>query len=312
MKEFLSRYSEALVAVLIALTTEVANRMFFESSQVGTALALQTAFVGLLLTVQRLSLEEARRHENLRIDRVADYLDLENTTSYANLRALNHRYGSITEEEFRDVKDHVIAEAQEELRRLAIDKRSATLQTTHYYDWLFRQFDRAGEGDYVHAVSLSSDEEWNDSQLEANFLKVNINAAQRGADIHRIFIVADDRLASFVENPPIKAHRPGSGKGLKGSVVSQEELTKHDAKTLKSVGQGFIDFNGQVGLEDIFDADGEVRGQVTMLPEDLQRMQSIYSRLLNMAKDLPDSPPHSSSDASVVPTSAQSTITSGG
>lgn len=277
-------FAEAVAAVLIAIIVEFANSKYFGKSELGTLLAIQTGFIGVLLSIQRLNLDESRQREQARIDKVAEYLDVQQDASYNSIRALGERFGSITEAEFTPVKDQIVADAQEQLRRLAIEKRSATLQTTHYYDWLFKQFERSNKNEYMHAVSLSSDEEWNDSQLEQNFLKANVQAAGRGVEVCRIFIVADDRVAQFMKLPPIQKHSKSSGSGLVGYLVSRNELEKYDPQVLRSVGQGFVDFNGKVGLEDIFDPQGAARGQVTMLPEDLERMLSIYNRLLNMAK----------------------------
>ncbi len=55
---------------------------------------------------------------------------------------------------------------------------------------------------------------------------------------------------------------------------------------MHEIKQGFIDFNGKVGLEDLFDPTGAVRGDVTMFPEDLRSMRSLYRRLLNMTVPL--------------------------
>lgn len=291
------QWIEPLAGVLIAVIIEVANSLWFHSSAPGWVLGVGVALGSLLLALQRVAIErrvleetqnvrEELNRETKPIRALSQYVDLTQVANYEPLSDLASRYASITEIEFAPVKKQLVEEAIDKLRRLASDKRSPTLRTGDYYNWLFTQFGQLKPKDYVHAVSLSSDEEWNDSALERNFLEANIDAGRRGVDVIRIFIIPDDRITNFVKLEPINHHTVESDTPLKGYRVRQEELQKYDPKLLKAINQGFIDFNGRVGLEDKFDQEGEVRGEVTMLPQDLKRMNDIFTKLMTMAKPL--------------------------
>ncbi|WP_433607893.1 hypothetical protein ACQP2P_34005 [Dactylosporangium sp. CA-139114] len=283
---FFSQYREAVVGFVIAVGAEAANYFYFNHSPAGSQLALIVAIVGLLLAILRFALQQAISEELQPVRKLAEIVDLQAESNVDLVDGLLQRYLSVTEIEFRAVKEQIVIDATEKLRRIAVEKRSDSLQTTDYYEWLFRQFDALRPGQYAHAVSLSSDEEWNDSQLEKNFLAKNLEAAGRGATVARIFIVEEHRLAKFIQLPPIKAHTVEAATGLSGYYISRDYLERADRGVLTDIGEGFIEFNGQVGLEDLFDPEGRARGQVTMLRSDLDKMRRIYLRLMNLATPL--------------------------
>jgi hypothetical protein len=264
-----AQFREGIIGSLIGIVIEVVNYAKFEHSPDGAQLALIVALVGVLLAVLRSALQLSIDEALAPVTKLAEIVDLQMDLNVDNVQLLLQRYLSVTEPEFKQVKEQIVADATEKLRRLAIEKRSATLQTTDYYDWLFRQFDLLAPGEYVHAVSLSSDTEWNDSQLEKNFLAKNLEAAKRGVLVSRIFIVEEKRLEDFLKLPPIHAHTKEADTGLQGFYVSRNNLELVDREALAAIGEGFIDFNGHVALEDRFDTQGLARGDVTMLSTDL-------------------------------------------
>jgi hypothetical protein len=279
-------FVEALVAAAIGITLEILNAALFENSHGGIALGVAVAVGGVLFSLQRLALEKSFEKELEPLKRLKDYVDLSSTVKYAELATIIASYAAITETEFKPVKQQILVETADQLRALEISKRSSTLSTSHYYNWLFQQFTQLHKKEYVHAVSLSSEEEWNDSDLEKNFLKVNIEAGKRGVDVSRIFVVKGSEISKFVSLPPIVAHTQESPIKLKGYWVRREQLEKYDAQLLLALGEGFIDFNGRVGLEDRFDPFGAARGDVTMLEEDLRKMKTQYENLMKMAVPL--------------------------
>jgi hypothetical protein len=284
--DVISQYREAIVGSLIGIAIEAANYALFQHSPAGSLLALLVAIFGIMLALLRSALQVSVQEALQPVEKLAEIMDLEADANIALIEGLLQRYLTVTETEFRPVKEQIVADATEQLRRLAVEKRSATLQTTDYYEWLFKQFSSVRSGEYVRAVSLSSDTEWNDSQLERNFLSWNLEAAKRGALISRIFVVEEARLGAFLRLPSIQAHTTEATTGLTGYYVSRDYLQRADRDALAAIGEGFIYFNERVGLEDRFDPNGRTRGEVTMLRSDLDKMRRSYERLLNMAQPL--------------------------
>jgi hypothetical protein len=284
--EVSNQYVEGLAGAAIAIAIELVNVFAFGHSNVGSVLAIGVAVIGLLLTVTRRALESFFQETFKRVDKLAEIADLSASSNVSSISALLETYLQVGESEFAAVKQQVVSEAAVKLRRLAIEKRSPTLQTADYYAWLFRQFEKVGPGDYIHAVSLSSEAEWNDSAVERNFLQKNLDAASAGVLVSRIFIVPANALEAFIALTPIAAHTTEDENSLSGFYISRDELEKDDRDLLLAIGEGFIDFNGRVALEDRFEQDGRARGEVTLHPSDLERMQVMFVNLLNLAEPL--------------------------
>jgi hypothetical protein len=304
--EVLAQYREAIVGSVIAIIIEGTNYLVFKHSTAGSQLALTVAIIGVMLALLRSAMQLSMNEALQPVRKLSEIVDLQAEANIAGIQSLLQRYLSVTEVEFRSVKEQIVNDAAEELRRLAVEKRSATLQTADYYDWIFRQFEALRPGDYVHAVSLSTDTEWNDSQVEKKFLAKNLEAAENGVEISRIFIVEEERLSRFLALPPIKAHTVEARTGLNGYYISRRSLEKFDRHYLEEVGEGILDFNGHVGLEDLFDPDGRARGQVTMLRSDLDKMLRVYERLLNLAEPLSETLAGSAQLGEAYPTEVRS------
>lgn len=277
---------EAIIGGSSAVVVEVLNVLFFEKSNAGHVLAFGLALGGILLSVQRGAIERATEKELAPLRALAAFVDVGRLADYSPVSALHQSYSSIVEPEFAPLKANIVTDATAELKKLLHEKRSTTLQTGDYYDWLFAQFKVMEKNNYVHAISLSSDDEWNDSELEKNFFEVNRLAGERGVAVTRIFVVERARLPAFLKLPPIDAHTAESKVKLSGRWVAREELQRLDPQLLKSLNEGFIDFNGRVGLEDRIDPTGAARGDVTLNPDDLQRMQRLYERVFKMSAPL--------------------------
>ncbi|MBY8856636.1 hypothetical protein K7711_09135 [Nocardia sp. CA2R105] len=282
------QYLEGLIGAFIALVTEGANYLFFEHSRAGTQLALTVAILGLLLTILRRSIQSFIESSLTPVRKMSEIIDLQTNANVQEIQALMQIYISITEEEFRFVNEQIISDAEQQLRRLAVEKRSSTLQSSDYYDWIFKQFDNLKEGDWVRAASLSSEIEWNDSQLERNFLAKNIEAGARGVKIDRIFVIDPATLPKFTQLYPIQQHLAGRNPGVNGYIVNRTTLEKEDPALLRDIREGILDFNGRVGLEDIFSSGGGTRGEVTMHEPDLLRMRRVFDRLMYMAAPMPE------------------------
>jgi len=278
-------FREAVVGAVTALVTEAANFFLFDHSEAGSVLAIAIAVVGLLLSVMRQSLQVYFSERFSRIDKLAQITGLSLSSDVASVSDLLRAYLAVGEQELSGLKQEIVVEATTKLRRLAMEKRSALL-SADLYAHLFQQLDNCRSGDHVHAVSLSSEVEWNDSQVERNYLEKNREAAGRGVEVSRIFVVESGALSRFLSLPAIVEHTVESTSPLRGYFVSRGQLEHDDRELLMAIGEGFIDFNGRVAFEDRFDPAGRVRGVITVLPADLERMRSIYGKLQNMAVPL--------------------------
>jgi NAD(P)-dependent dehydrogenase (short-subunit alcohol dehydrogenase family) len=145
---------------------------------------------------------------------------------------LLQRYLTVTETQFRPVKEQIVADATENcagsrwkaLRGVADDRLLRLVEAGTGRD-------PAGR---IHACGLT---------------------------VHRRGV---ERLAAGEELPVVEPGSRGTRRphlpDLRGYYLSRDYLQRTDRDVLAEIGEGFIDFNGHVGLEDRFDPTGKTRG----------------------------------------------------
>jgi hypothetical protein len=247
------------------------------------------AIAGGLLTLGRLGYAEIAEHSTNSIrkplDQIREFLDV-SQASQGGFRDMLQVYTRITEEEFRKVKEGIIEEAREKLLHLANDKKSEILSQTRYYSWLLPMVEKTAPGRQVFALSMMREPEWDDSKPERDFIRLMKEAAERGVQISRIFVMDKSALPTALANPAITIHKKGEKpNSLVGYYVDLEELKKSDPELLNELGDGFILFDDRVSLVDVFSKSG-ARGYVTMNGAAISHLRDIFDRLMILARDL--------------------------
>lgn len=260
------------------LTAGVGLLLYFplENPDLGTI----TWSVGALITVAQLKSESATGKQLAPVRRLAESMDLTQSTDVEQLRNLYQTYLKITEPEFAPLKSGVIQEAAEALAVLANDKISKPLSSGEYYSWLLPMVDSARPGAEIHALSLMMAAEWDDSPSERRFIEASKKAAARGVRVSRIFVTQEATMRASLANEAIKLHLSDEQpENIRGYFVDIDWLTSNDPNLRARLGEGFISFDERVALIDLFSPTGQARGQVNMNPSDLARLTTLYSQL---------------------------------
>jgi hypothetical protein len=243
-----------------------------------------------------ITLSEARHDARLderfqKVDRLAEVFDLSESCEVDELGSLISNYLAIPEPELARVKNSVIATARDDLSRLATEKSSGELPSGEYYSWLLPMLGKARQGAVIRALSMMMDCEWDDSEPERRFIQENIDAAERGVVVERVFVSTSAVMLQAIEKMP--AVRPQLAfqqpSNLKGFFVDHSYLERSDAGLLKKLGDGFIDIDGRVALVDLHSIDGSARGEVTMRQAELSKLRDIHDQLLVHARVLNES-----------------------
>jgi hypothetical protein len=252
------------------------------------AILVQPSFGAVIWAIGAIfTLAETRRETRLderfqKIDRLGEAFDLGQSSKLPQLQSLISNYLAIPEVELARVKDAVVAAASDDLFRLATEKSSGELPSGEYYSWLLPMLDDTKEGATVRALSMMMECEWDDSEPERRFIKANIDAAERGVRVQRIFVSAPEVILDAIERMP--AMKPQLAwedpPSLVGYFVDRSFLERSDPQLLRKLRDGFIDLDGRVALIDLHSMDGSARGEVTMHPAKLGSLQDIYSQLL--------------------------------
>lgn len=107
---------------------------------------------------------------------------------------------------------------------------------------------RAGKNDEIWAISMMFKGEWEDEEA-IKFKKDQLSAAQRGAQIRRIFVVSPKLRDQFNnENPLVKFHR--SNPNIHAYLIDKNELDKINHDLLVQLGNGWTAFNNEMLILD--------------------------------------------------------------
>lgn len=269
-----SRWSQHLDVVVGAASTLI---LYFPLANPG--LAETIGVVTMLLGASKVAVFSYIEDRLEPVTKMTEVMDLTQSLTVSDLQDLSRVYVSIVEHEFRKVKESVVSEAHQKLKKLAQQKKSDELSTAEYYAWLLSILSEVRKGEEVRAISVMNPAEWDDSPAETRFFSENLAAVARGVIIQRIFVMPRARLAEALELPPVKSHMRGANAGLRGYFVDLDYLRQKEPHLLAQIGCGFIEIGARVALVDLFADTGQVRGQVTMDRSELRNLMRIFDKL---------------------------------
>lgn len=272
-------WMEALMGIVVGLIFLLAGKR---------ELAELTWVIGAALSVTRYAFARKLEDEMDPVHKLAAVVDLQREVSLAQFQEMIRVYLEVTEPEFRRVKDTVVTEAIDRLLRLARQKTSDELAMGDYYNWLFPILELAPSGSTVWAISTMLTAEWDDSAAERTFLRLNLEAADRGVLVERIFIVPKANITQLGGNHAIREQIRHAGEFLHPLLVEREHLEQRDPRLLQEVGDGLIAFDTRVALIDVSSPNGAARGYVTMKHDEIARLRRLFENLCVHADPMGD------------------------
>jgi hypothetical protein len=255
-------------------------------------IALVIGVIGILFSVGRYGLDELlSEYWNTqltqrfsKVDRLAEIVDLEYRNDLPEVKNLIELYSGITDPEFFDIKQEILLSTIHRLSQIHQDRRTATLSTGAYYEFLLGLLDSIKVGETIHAVSTGEAIEWDDSPEEERFFTANKEIVSRGGRVVRFFVYDKAAfLAAKTSNKKVEAHF--SGTGLEGNFVDKDRLKATDPYLYKAIGQGFILVEQRIAVVDIFGL--EPRGYITKNRDELKRFSTAVNQLRQLADPSP-------------------------
>lgn len=227
-------------------------------------------------------LKELREHVDTELETVRGLSKVVDTSRAARtdkLREICDLYFQVTETEFTHVKDQVLEQTRIKLERLAHQRRSGTLVTGEYYNWLLPILRATESGSEIWAVSMMLDCEWDDSPEEREFLALNLNAVERGVRLTRVFVIHENDFDRVRALEPVDRQAKA---GQFGNIryVYRERLQRLDPQLLRNLGDGLIALDDRVALIDEHSQDGTARGYVTMNSAEIGLWRNDFENLL--------------------------------
>lgn len=85
-------------------------------------------------------------------------------------------------------------------------ERTNPLETGKFYQTINTYFKTLNKEDYLWCVSTMMEDEWTDEPLEMQFRVTNLEVANRGTKVERIFIFSKDKIKDFKSNKTLQIY----------------------------------------------------------------------------------------------------------
>lgn len=170
---------------------------------------------------------------------------------------------------------------------LSMDTQSRTedLDSGKFYKILDKYFRETKKGSKMWIISTMMENEWNEDPAERKFIQSNFDAAERGVDIHRIFLFDKTKSSVYKNNPYIKRYLTSNKIGT--FFVDFEELKKKKPELLNVIQNGWIGIDDYALLVDL-PSDGTSRGYVTLNKKEIEKAKACFLELEKMEEPLKD------------------------
>ena len=167
---------------------------------------------------------------------------------------------------------------------LEFDKNNRTnpLETGRFYRTITNYFKSLNKESYMWCASTMMEDEWTEEPLEMNFRVQNLDAANRGANIERIFIFSRSKIKEFKNNKTLKIYMQSN---IKTMFVDYDEILNKEPELLNIVGEGWDGIDRDTLIADLPVGENG-RGYISINKEEVQTAYECFQRLKKYAKDL--------------------------
>lgn len=188
------------------------------------------------------------------------------------------------EDSLKRFASSAISELHGSLSRLALMKQTPELTSGRYYAFLLPLIEERESGSEIWAISTMMAVEWTDDPYESSFLAANIQAADRGVAVERIFVVPEACIEDLSNNAAVLAQ--ARHETMSTLLVVRERLNESDPRLLARIGPGILAFDDELVLVDRHNNEGLARGYATYMPEEVASWHETYLELRAHAQKL--------------------------
>lgn len=171
-----------------------------------------------------------------------------------------------------------------DLGALVFGKNGKTneLETGKYYKAITHFFKNLNKDSYMWCASTMMEDEWTEEPLEMDFRVQNLDAANRGAKMDRIFIFSKSKIKEFKNNKTLKIYMQSN---INTMFVDYDEVKQKEPDLLKIVGDGWDGINKDYLLVDL-PAGKEPRGYISINKQEINKAYNCFIKLKKYAKSL--------------------------
>ena len=162
------------------------------------------------------------------------------------------------------------------------NKRTKDLEEGEFYKAINKYFKNLNKNSYLWCASTMLENEWTEDPQEMKFRVVNLETANRGVKIDRIFIFSRSRIKEFKNNKTLKIYMQSS---INSMFVDYNEILEKNPKLLKIVGSGWDGIDKSVLIKDLPEEESK-RGYITKNTKDVLNAYNCFQELKKYAIDL--------------------------
>lgn len=156
------------------------------------------------------------------------------------------------------------------------------LETGKFYKAINNYFKNLNKEDYMWCASTMLEDEWTEEPLEMQFRVANLDAANRGANLERIFIFSKSKIKEFKENKTLKIYMQSN---IKTMFVDYDEVKEKEPELLEIVGNGWDGINQDTLILDLPEESSK-RGYISINKKEVQKAYDCFKKLKTYSKDL--------------------------
>ncbi len=120
--------------------------------------------------------------------------------------------------------------------KIEFDKNRITkkLEVGEFYRVINQYFKKLSKESYLWCASTMLEDEWTEEPQEMKFRVINLEAANRGAKVERIFIFSKDKIKQYKKNKTLKIYMQSNIKTL---FVDYDEMKQKHPNLLEVVAE---------------------------------------------------------------------------
>ena len=160
--------------------------------------------------------------------------------------------------------------------------KTSNLEIGKFYNALNNYFRKLNKGSYLWCASTMLQDEWTEEPQEMKFRVTNLEVANRGVNVERIFIFSKDKIREFKENKTLKIYMQSNIKTL---YVDYDEIREKEPQLLETVGNGWDGIDKSTLIVDLPEESNQ-RGYISKNIKEVMEAYNCFQELKKYAKNL--------------------------
>ncbi len=160
--------------------------------------------------------------------------------------------------------------------------RTENLEIGRFYKAINSYFRELNKESHLWCASTMLEDEWTESSQEMKFRVINLEMANRGVNVERIFIFSKAKNKEFKKNKTLKIYMQSN---IKTMYVDYDKVAKTNPKLLEIVANGWDGIDKRALIVDLPEESSE-RGYISKNTKEIEEAYNCFQELKKYSEDL--------------------------